>query len=170
MELSEQIRAVVAEAASRSGVVLAPAEPGGLVHGVPMAPFPARLRFDVESQVLWHDVVAAEVVPPVAVEAVVEDVPLPRPEVRLMVGEARWMVALSYPLPFARASTTEVTGLLSAGALYAAALCVALGGHLAKAWRATLAEHGFVPGEGFTHDPRDLLQRGRVVGWPSIGQ
>jgi len=170
MEQSAQVRTVVADTASRSGVALGPAEPDWIVRAVPMAPFPARLRLDLEQGLLWHDVVAAEVVPPVAVEAIVEDIALPRPEVRLMVGEARWMVALSYPLPFARATATEVTGLLSAGALYAAALCVALGGHLATQWRATLAEHGFVAGEGFADDPRDLLGAGTIVAWPSIGQ
>ncbi len=170
MEQSAQVRTVVAESASGSGVTLGPLEAGGVVRGVAMAPFPARLRFDDEAQLLWHDVVAAEVVPPVAVEAIVEDIVLPRPEVRLMVGEARWMVALSYPLPFGRVTPTEVGGLLSAGALYAAALCVALGGHLAKQWRATLLDHGFATGTGFAHDPRDLLRTGSIVAWPSIGQ
>lgn len=170
MEQREQIRTIVTDAASRSGVALGPGGPDWIVRGVPMAPFPARLRFDLDEGLLWHDVVAAEVVPPVAVEAIVEDIALPRPEVRLMVGEARWMVALSYPIPFARVTTTEITGLLSAGALYAAALCVALGGHLAKQWRATLDAHGFVAGEGFRNDPRDLLRAGTIVDWPSIGQ
>ncbi len=170
MEQRVQVRRLVDEAAAGIGVRLEPVADTWVVRGVPMAPFPARLRIDAEQEMLWHDVVAAEVVPPVALEAVVDDIPIPRPEVRLMVGEARWMVALSYPLPLARATTTEIVGLLSAGALYAAALAVALTGHLAKQWRATLLEHGFTPGEGFAADPRGLLTGGAIVAWPRIGQ
>jgi hypothetical protein len=144
-----------------------PADDGWTVRGVPMAPFPARLRIDDERSALWHDVVAAEVVPPVAVEAVVEDIELPRPEVRLMVGEARWLVALSYPLPLARADASEVAGLLSAGPLYAArsrrprwAPRQALACDARRAWVRR--------GQGFPHDPRDLLQGGAVVPWPEL--
>ena len=165
----DEVRATVAAAAAAAGVPLAPADAGWSVRGVPLAPFPARLRIDVEQQVLWHDVVAAEVVPPAAVEAVVEGIALPRPEVRMMVGEAQWMVAISYPLPRANVTTSEVTGLLAAGALYASALAVDLWGHLSRRWRASLEEHGFVASAGLPHDPRELL-RGRVVDWPGIGQ
>jgi hypothetical protein len=165
-----QVRATVADAASANGVLLGPAEDDWIVRGVPLAPFPARLRLDSEQQLLWHDVVVAEVVPPVAVEAVVEGIELPRPEVRLLVGEARWMVALSYPLPLARVTESEVVGLLAAGALYATALAVELTGHLGKRWRELLEGSGFRPGEGFAHDPRDLLRAGVVVAWPEIGQ
>ena len=163
------VRAVVATAADAAGVALASADGAWSVRGVPLAPFPARLRIDVEQQVLWHDVVAAEVVPPAAVEAVVEGIALPRPEVRMMVGEARWMVAISYPLPRAHVSASEVAGLLSAGALYASVLAVELWGHLSRRWRTTLEEHGFAAGTGLAHDPRDLL-RGTVVEWPDVGQ
>lgn len=165
-----QVRRTVAEAAHVRGILLGPADEDWLVRGVPLAPFPARLRIDLDEQLLWHDVVAAEVVPPVAVEAIVEGIDLPRPEVRLMVGEARWMVALSYPLPLARATASEVVGLLGAGALYATALTVDLFGHVGKRWRAALEEHGFRPSVGFDHDPRDLLRGGVVVAWPEIGQ
>lgn len=165
----DDVRATVEAAADAAGVQLASAASGWPVRAVPLAPFPARLRIDVEQQVLWHDVVAAEVVPPAAVEAVVEDIALPRPEVRMMVGEAQWMVAISYPLPRASVTTSEVTGLLSAGALYASALAVDLWGHLSRRWRASLEAHGFVAGVGSARDPRDLL-RGAVVDWPDIGQ
>lgn len=159
---------MVADVAAAERVALAPAEGGWTVRGVPLAPFPARLRIDVERSTLWHDVVAAEVVPPVAIEAVVEGIALPRPEVRLMVGEARWLVAISYPLPFVHLRAAEVAGLLAAGPLYATALAAALTGHLGKRWHATLAEHGFVRGTGFAHDPRDLLRTSRVVPWPAL--
>ena len=165
----DAVRETAASAADAAGVPLASAAAGWSVRGVPLAPFPARLRIDVEQQVLWHDVVAAEVVPPAAVEAVVEGIPLPRPEVRMMVGEAQWMVAISYPLPRANVTRSEVTGLLSAGALYASALAVDLWGHLSRRWRATLDAHGFAAGQGLPHDPRDLL-RGDVVEWPDVGQ
>ena len=165
----DDVRATVAAAAEAAGVPLAPHDGAWSVLAVPLAPFPARLRIDVEQRVLWHDVVAAEVVPPAAVEAVVEGITLPRPEVRMMVGEAQWMVAISYPLPRANVTTSEVTGLLSAGALYASALAVELWGHLSRRWRATLEQHGFVAGTGLAHDPRDLL-RGAVVEWPDVGQ
>ena len=166
----DEVRETAASAADAAGVPLASAAAGWWVRGVPLAPFPARLRIDVEQQVLWHDVVAAEVVPPVGVEAVVDGIELPRPEVRMMVGEARWMVALSYPLPLARVTDGEVGGLLAAGALYATALAVGLGGHLSRGWRAELEAHGFVVGTGFPHDPRDLLGRGISVPWPAVGQ
>jgi hypothetical protein len=133
---------------------------------VPLGPFPARLRIDTETGVLWHDVVAAEVVPPVAVEPAVEAVELPRPEVRLMVASTSWMVALSYPLPLARLTASEVVGLLGAGALYATALTGQLVGHHGKRWAAELANHGFTRDEGFGHDPRDLLRSGSVAPWP----
>jgi len=165
-----QVRATVAEVARSQGIRLAAADEDWIVRGVPLAPFPARLRIDRDQQQLWHDVVAAEVVPPVAVEAIVEAIALPRPEVRLMVGEARWMVASSYPLPLERVTPSEVGGLLAAGALYAAALAVELTGHLGKRWRAALEQHGFRAGAGFTGDPRDLLRAGIVVDWPEIGQ
>ena len=165
----DEVRATVAAAVEASGVPLAPADAAWSVRGVPLAPFPARLRIDDEQQVLWHDVVAAEVVPPAAVEAVVEGIALPRPEVRMMVGEARWMVAISYPLPRANVTTSEVTGLLAAGALYGSALAVDLWGHLSRRWRASLEAHGFVASAGLPHDPRELL-RGHVVDWPDIGQ
>lgn len=165
----DDVRATVEATAAAIGVPLADADGAWSVRGVPLAPFPARLRVDVEQQVLWHDVVAAEVVPPAAVEAVVEGIPLPRPEVRMMIGEAQWMVAISYPLPRPHVTTSEVTGLLGAGALYASALAVELGGHLSRRWRARLEEHRFVAGAGFPHDPRDLL-RGSIVAWPDIGQ
>lgn len=170
----DAVRATVDRAARDLGVALGPAlgpEVGPwTVRDVPLAPFPARLRIDLEAGALWHDVVAAEVVPPVGVEAVVDGIELPRPEVRMMVGEARWMVALSYPLPLDRVTEREVAGLLAAGALYATALAVGLGGHLSKGWRAELEAHGLVAGSGFPHDPRDLLQRGVCVPWPAIGQ
>lgn len=165
----DDVRAIVADAAVTAGVQLVPAGRGWSVRGVPLAPFPARLRIDVEQQVLWHDVVAAEVVPPVAVEAVVQGIVLPRPEVRMMVGEARWMVAISYPLPRAHVTTSEVAGLLAAGALYASALAVELWGHLSRRWRTSLEDHGFVAGAGLPDDPRDLLH-GDVLGWPDVGQ
>jgi hypothetical protein len=170
IDLLAQARIIVADAAAAHGVLLGPAEADWVVRGVPLAPFPARLRIDSEQQLLWHDVVVAEVVPPVAVEAVVEGIDLPRPEVRLMVGEARWMVALSYPLPLARVTESEVVGLLAAGALYATALAAELTGHLGKRWRELLEGSGFRLGEGFAHDPRDLLRGGVVVAWPEIGQ
>jgi len=163
-------RTTVAAAAAANGVLLGPADEDWLVRGVPLAPFPARLRIDGDQQVLWHDVVAAEVVPPVGVEAVVEGIALPRPEVRLMIGEARWMVAFSYPLPLARITPHEVIGLLAAGSLYATALARDLFGHLGKRWREALAGHGFDATTGFAHDPRDLLRAGVVVAWPEIGQ
>ena len=166
----DRVRASVDEAARASGIVLETSTDTWSVRGVPLRPFPARLRLDVEQQVLWHDVVAAEVVPPVAVEAIVEGIDLPRPEVRLMVGEAQWMVAISYPLPCMRVTTHEVVGLLSAGALYAARLVVDLEGHLSKRWRATLEAHGYRPGVGFPHDPRELLRQGVVLTWPDVGQ
>ena len=165
----DDVRVTVAAAADAARIPLAPAHEGWSVRGVPLAPFPARLRIDIEQQVLWHDVVAAEVVPPAAVEAVVRDIALPQPEVRMMVGEAQWMVAISYPLPRANVTTSEVTGLLSAGSLYASALAVDLWGHLSRRWRATLEAHGFAAAEGLPHDPRDLL-RGTVVDWPDVGQ
>lgn len=161
----DEVRSAVAAAAEEQGIALAPADDGWTVRGVPLAPFPARLRIDDERAALWHDVVVAEVVPPVAVEAVVEGIALPRPEVRLMVGEARWLVAISYPLPFDRVRISEVAGLLAAGPLYAATLVSALTGHLGKRWRATLEAHGFVPGSGFSHDARELLRSGDVVPW-----
>lgn len=165
----DDVRATVAAAAAAIDMPLEDVDGAWSVKGVPLAPFPARLRFDVDQQVLWHDVVAAEVVPPAGVEAAVEGIPLPRPEVRMMIGEAQWMVAISYPLPWANVTTSEVTGLLSAGPLYASALAVELWGHLSRRWRATLETHGFVAGSGFAHDPRDLL-RGDVVDWPDVGQ
>jgi len=165
---SSDVRGAIDEAARGHGVVLEDAGPDWVVRGVPLAPFPARLRLDPEGGVVWHDVVAAEVVPPVQVEAVVEGIELPRPEVRLMVGEARWLVALSYPLPLERARGSEVVGLLSAGPLYAHALVLALRGHLGKRWRATLEEKGFVPGQGLPGDPRDLLRTERIVPWPEL--
>jgi hypothetical protein len=164
------VRATVDEAAASQGIALGQAADGWLVRGVPLAPFPARLRIDVEQRSLWHDVVAAEVVPPVGVEAVVEGIALPRPEVRLMVGEARWLVAISYPLPLERVTVPELVGLLCAGALYATALAVDLTGHLGKRWRADLEACGFAAGSGFGHDPRDLLRLGGIVAWPEIGQ
>ena len=170
MDPIDAVRSTVADAAASHGIALGDADAAWLVRGVPLAPFPARLRIDIEQRSLWHDVVAAEVVPPVGVEAVVEGITLPRPEVRLMVGEARWLVAISYPLPLDRVTASEVVGLLAAGALYATALAVDLTGHLGKRWRADLEAHGFVPGEGFGHDPRDLLRRGTIVAWPEIGQ
>lgn len=165
---SSDVRGTIDVAARAHGVALGEAAPGWAVRGVPLAPFPARLRVDEEGGVVWHDVVAAEVVPPVQLEAVVEGIELPRPEVRLMVGEARWLVAISYPLPRERVRDSEVVGLLSAGPLYAHALALALWGHLGKRWRATLEEHGFVPGSGLPGDPRDLLRAGRIVPWPEL--
>lgn len=170
MTTVEHVRRTVAEATAAMRVALSDADDGWDVCGVPLAPFPARLRLDAEQQALWHDVVVAEVVPPVAVEAVVDDIDLPRPEVRLMVGEARWMVAISYPLPYASVTTSEVSGLLGAGALYATALAVGLTGHLGKQWRSLLEAQGFVPGVGPAGDPRELLRSGIVVAWPVIGQ
>ena len=167
---ADAARATVERSARALGVDLGPAPERWTVRDVPLAPFPARLRVDLDAGVLWHDVVAAEVVPPVGVEAVVDGIELPRPEVRMMVGEARWMVALSYPLPLARVTDGEVGGLLAAGALYATALAVGLGGHLSRGWRAELEAHGFVVGTGFPHDPRDLLGRGISVPWPAVGQ
>jgi hypothetical protein len=188
-------RRTVAEASAAHGIALGPAEDAWTVRGVPLAPFPARLRIDAAQATLWHDVVAAEVVPPVAVEAIVAGIALPSPEVRLMVGEARWLVALSYPLPLDRVTPSEVVGLLAAGALYADALAKELTGHLGKRWRATLEEHGLLPaaaarpasgagpGSGAgpagarpptppedLRDPRDLLRRGIIVAWPDIGR
>jgi hypothetical protein len=188
-------RRTVAEASAAHGIALGPAEDAWTVRGVPLAPFPARLRIDAAQATLWHDVVAAEVVPPVAVEAIVAGIALPRPEVRLMVGEARWLVALSYPLPLDRVTPSEVVGLLAAGALYADTLAKELTGHLGKRWRATLEEHGLLPaaaarpasGAGLgsgagpagarpptppegPRDPRDLLRRGTIVAWPDIGR
>ena len=168
MTTPAEVRRIIDGAASEQGIALAPCEEAWTVRGVPLAPFPARLRLDEAQALVWHDVVAAEVVPPVALEAVVEGVALPQPEVRLMVGEARWLVAISYPLPFDRVRASEVVGLLSAGPLYAATLARELTGHLGKRWRATLEEHGFVAGSGFPHDPRDLLRSGHVVDWPEI--
>jgi hypothetical protein len=170
MDEDHRVRALVAEAARTNGIGLTDTDEEWSVRGIALAPFPARLRLDADQRLLWHDVVAAEVVPPVAVEAVVERIDLPRPEVRLMVGEARWMIAISYPLPFEHATEREVVGLLSAGALYAAVLARDLDGHLGKRWRSMLEQHGFVPGVGFPHDARDLLRRGSVVAWPDIGQ
>lgn len=166
----ERVRRVVDEATLVHGIVLGAAVERWSVRGVPLSPFPARLRLDGDRHTLWVDVIAAEVVPPVAVEAVVEGIPLPRPEVRLMVGEARWLVAISYPLPFARITAHEVVGLLSAGALYATALVIDLEGHLGKRWRATLDGSGFTSRIGFEHDPRDLLHRGAVLPWLEVGQ
>lgn len=163
-------RVAVDRAAEAGRILLGPADPGWTVRGVPLAPFPARLRLDAAQSVLWHDVAVAEVVPPLALEQVVDGIALPRPEIRMMVGEARWIVAISYPLPFARITESETVGLLLAGALYAAALATELSGHLGKRWRSTLEEHGFVVGSGFAGDPRELLRNGRVVGWPDIGQ
>ena len=162
------VRATVAAVADEQRIALAPADPGWTVRGVPLAPFPARPRIDDERGALWHDVVVAEVVPPVAVEAVVEGIALPRPEVRLMVGEARWLVAISYPLPLDRIHASEVAGLLAAGPLYAVALAAELTGHLGKRWRAMLDEHGFVAGEGFPYDARELLRSGTVMPWPEL--
>ena len=168
MVTPDEVRATVDVVAEEQRIALAPADDGWTVRGVPLAPFPARLRIDDERSALWHDVVVAEVVPPVAVEAVVEGIELPRPEVRLMVGEARWLVAISYPLPLDRFRASEVAGLLAAGPIYAVALASELTGHLGKRWRATLEEHGFVLGSGFPHDARDLLQSGAVVPWPEL--
>ncbi len=164
-----EVRRLVVDAAAAHGIRLPAGHDDWDVCPVPLAPFPARLRLDVAQRIVWHDVVAAEVVPPVVVERVVEDIALPRPEVRLMVGEAQWMAALSYPLPFDRATAPEVGGLLAAGALYAAALALALEGHASRRWRATLQEAAFRPGHGFPFDPRTLLQ-GTVADWPDIGQ
>ena len=168
METAEAVRASVDEVAAARGVALAPAEDGWTTRGVPLAPFPARLRIDADAALLWHDVVAAEVVPPVAVEAAVAEVDLPRPEVRLMVGEARWLVALSYPLPFARVRPSEVAGLLAASPLFAGALATALVGHLSRAWRDTLMQRGLLPGSDPAVDPRDLLRGGTVLPWPEL--
>lgn len=168
MTTSDEVRGTVDDVASEQRIVLAPADHGWRTRGVPMAPFPARLRIDQEHEWLWHDVVVAEVVPPIALESVVDGVPLPRPEVRLMVGEARWLVAISYPLAFDRVRPSEVAGLLSAGPLYAATLVRELAGHLGRRWRTTLEEHGFSPAVGLPHDPRDLLRSGRVVAWPEL--
>lgn len=168
MTTSAEVRSTVDAAASAQGITLAPGEDAWMVRGVPLAPFPARLRLDEEQRILWHDVVAAEVVPPVALGSVVEGIDLPQPEVRLMVGEARWLVAISFPLPFDRVRASEVAGLLSAGPLYATRLAHELTGHLGKRWRATLEAHGFVIGAGLPHDPRDLLRSGAVVAWPEI--
>jgi len=167
----EALDRAVAEVAQRTGIVLEPdvtTGPGWRVAGVPMGPFPARLRLDDERDVVWHDVVAAEVVPPVGVEAIVADIPYPRPEIRLMVGEARWLVALSYPLALAAVTVDELLGLLGAGALYATALVQGLDGHVGKHWRARLEEHGYDPARGFPHDPRDLLKLGIVRQWPQL--
>lgn len=164
----DEVRTTVAAVAAEQRIALAPADNDWTVRGVPLAPFPARLRIDDERAVLWHDVVVAEVVPPVAVGPIVEGIVLPRPEVRLMVGEARWLVAISYPLPLDRFSAREVAGLIAAGPMYAAALASELSGHLGKRWRATLEEHGFVLGGGFPHDARDLLRNGVVVPWPDL--
>ena len=168
MTMLADVRSTVDVVASEQEIRLEPAEVEWTVRGVPLAPFPARLRLDTVQGSLWHDVVVAEVVPPVALEAVLEGVSLPRPEVRLMVGEARWLVAISYPLPFDRVRASEVAGLLSAGPLYAETLVRELTGHLGKRWRTTLEEHGFVMGDGFPHDARELLRSGRIVPWPEI--
>jgi hypothetical protein len=138
------------------------------VAAVPLGPFPARLRLDVEQGVVWHDVIAAEVVPPVDVEGAVEGVAFPRPEVRIMLGQARWLVALSYPLPFGRLTADEVLGLLGAGALYATALAQQLAGHLGSRWRTELEAFGFSSDGGFGHDPRDLLRSGAPREWPDL--
>lgn len=172
----------VAEAVSRiaqaHGVVLVPeqaVQSGSMepsapwrVAAVPLGPFPARLRLDAEQGVVWHDVIAAEVVPPVDVEGAVEDVAFPRPEVRIMLGQARWLVALSYPLPFDRITTDEVLGLLGAGALYATALAQQLAGHLGSRWRTELEAFGFSSSGGFGHDPRQLLRTGTPREWPDL--
>lgn len=168
MDAVEVVRASVDALARDRGIALGPAGDRWITREVPLAPFPARLRLDPEGTVLWHDVVAAEVVPPVAVEAAVGEVDLPRPEVRLMVGEARWLVALSYPLPFARVRPSEVAGLLAAGPLYAAALAGALAGHLSRAWRDTLVSHGLLGADGPTRDARDLLAAGAITAWPEL--
>jgi len=168
MTTPDAVRTSVEEVASEQRIALASAAADWTTRGVPMAPFPARLRIDHEGGRLWHDVVVAEVVPPVALGPVVDGVPLPRPEVRLVVGEARWLVAISYPLAFDRVRPSEVAGLLSAGPLYAATFVRELTGHLGKRWRATLEAHGFTAVGGFPHDPRDLLRSGRVVGWPDL--
>ena len=165
----EDVRRVVLATADAAGIALGPVpvpEAVWTLAGVPLGPFPARLRLDVESGVLWHDVVAAEVVPPVAVEPAVEAIDLPRPEVRLMVASTSWMVALSYPLPHTRVTSSEVLGLLGAGALYATALTGQLSGHHGSRWAAALAGYGFTRAAGFGHDPRDLLRSGHVVPWP----
>ena len=168
MDPVEVVRTSVDDVARARGIALGTAGDGWMTRGVPLAPFPARLRLDPEGATLWHDVVAAEVVPPVAVEAAVGEVDLPRPEVRLMVGEARWLVALSYPLPFARVRPSEVAGLLAAGPLYAAALAAALAGHLSRAWRDALAARGLLGADGPTADARDLLAAGTIVAWPEL--
>jgi hypothetical protein len=163
------LRRLVLAATRSGGITIVPegseVEPW-TIAAVPLGPFPARLRIDAEAGVLWHDVVAAEVVPPVAVEPAIAAVPLPRPEVRLMLASTSWMVALSYPLPLARVTPSEVLGLLSAGALYATALTAELSGHHGKRWRAALAEHGVSVGVGSGHDPRDLLRGRHVAPWP----
>jgi len=168
MMTPDEVRGTVDAVACEHRIALAAAGDGWAARGVPLAPFPARLRLEEDRGLLWHDVVAAEVVPPVSLASVIEDIALPRPEVRLMVGEARWLVAISYPLPFDRVRAAEVVGLLNAGPLYAAALLHALTGHLGKRWRATLEEHGFVVGSGFPYDARRLLRSGQVVAWPEL--
>jgi hypothetical protein len=174
MDVAGKVLAV----AAAHGIALEPVAPAGSgpvspstwhVAAVPLGPFPARLRIDDEQQVLWHDVVAAEVVPPVDVEGAVAGVAFPRPEVRLMLGQARWLVALSYPLPFARTTTDEVLGLLGAGPLYATALVQQLTGHLGSRWRTELEAWGFTRDAGFGHDPRDLLRSGTPREWPDLG-
>jgi len=163
------VRRIVLAASESAGIALEPQaapDDAWTLAGVPLGPFPARLRLDADAGVLWHDVVAAEVVPPVAVGPAVEAVDLPRPEVRLMVASTSWMVALSYPLPGDRITSSEVVGLLGAGALYATSLTSQLVGHHGKRWAAELAAYGFTRDEGFGHDPRDLLRNGRVAPWP----
>lgn len=165
----EDVRRTVLAASEAAGVALDPVPVLGAawtLAGVPLGPFPARLRLDADTGVVWHDVVAAEVVPPVAVEPAVEAIELPRPEVRLMIASTCWMVALSYPLPHTRVTSSEVLGLLGAGALYATALTGQLSGHHAKRWTAELARYGFTREAGFGHDPRDLLRSARVAPWP----
>jgi hypothetical protein len=169
----DDVRRVVMESAAAAGIALAPVPSGGqescagwTLAGVPLGPFPARLRIDVGTGALWHDVVAAEVVPPVAVEHAIAEIDLPRPEVRLMVASTSWMVALSYPLALTQVTPSEVLGLLGAGALYAAALTAQLTGHHGKRWSQDLAGHGFTREAGFGHDPRDLLRGNRVAPWP----
>lgn len=163
------VRAAIDRTASEQGIALVPTEGSWIVRGVPLAPFPARLRIDERQGLLWHDVVAAEVVPPVSLAAVVEGIALPRPEVRLMVAEARRLVAISYPLALDAVRPSEVAGLLAAGPLYAAQLTVALAAHLGKRWRTMLQEHGFTADHGLPNDPRDLLRSGHVVPWPDLG-
>ncbi len=163
------VRRAVLDAAGRAGIALLPEvtpSPEWSVVGVPLGPFPARLRLDTEAGVLWHDVIAAEIVPPVTVESAVEAIALPQPEIRLLLFSTSWMVALSYPLPFEHLTSVEVVGLLGAGALYATALTTELTGHHGRRWASVLAAHGFTSETGFGHDPRDLLRRPGVAPWP----